>query len=223
MKNLLIIEDDLQLAFTLRESLKQHGFNTTIVDNGRKGYKYAISKHFDCLLVDYKLPEMNGDEIINNLRVRDIETPVLMLTGQASSEHLAKSFRIGVDDYLSKPFSHIELIARIERLISKPPMLRYSTHKIGEIEIDFQGMCIRKDAFCESLTKREHKLLEFLILNKNCMVSRDRLVSNVWLDKPDITHNTVDCYISNLRKKLKRIKAKDFIETSHGYGYLCRI
>lgn len=223
MKNLLIIEDDLQLAISLRDSLKQNGFNSTLVDNGRKGYKYAMSGSFDCLVVDHELPEMNGDDIVRSLRSLDVEIPILMLTGRTSPHHLSHSFHIGVDDYLSKPFSQIELVARIDRLINKPPVRRHFNHQVGNLEIDFSGMRLRNDTKYELLTKREKRLLEYLILNKNCMVSRDRLISNVWIDKPDINPNTVDCYISNIRKKLKNLKGTDFIETSHGYGYLCRI
>lgn len=223
MKNLLIIEDDIQLALNLRESLKQQGFSSTIVDNGRKGFRYAMSSNFDCLIVDHQLPEMNGDEIVSNLRNYELETPILMLTGRTSDEDLAHSFEIGVDDYLSKPYSHKELVARISRLITKPPVRKHSTIQIGTLEIDFSEMCLRNNNHCEPITKREHRLLEFLIMNKNCLVSRDRLMSNVWLDKPDITPNTVDCYISNLRKKLRRLKQNDLIETSHGFGYLLRI
>lgn len=223
MKNLLIIEDDIQLALNLRESLKQQGFSSTIVDNGRKGFRYAMSSNFDCLIVDHQLPEMNGDEIVSNLRNYELETPILMLTGRTSDEDLAHSFEIGVDDYLSKPYSHKELVARISRLITKPPVRKHSTIQIGTLEIDFSEMCLRNNNHCEPITKREQRLLEFLIMNKNCLVSRDRLMSNVWLDKPDITPNTVDCYISNLRKKLRRLKQNDLIETSHGFGYLLRI
>ena len=223
MKNLLIIEDDIQLAIGLRESLKNHGYDSTIVDKGNKGFKYATSFVYDCLIVDYELPEMNGDEIVRNLRNIDVEIPVLMLTGRTSPEYISHSFYIGVDDYLSNPFSQIELLARIERLILKPPVRKQSSIKIGTLDIDFSRKCIRNDSRFETMTKREQRLLEYLILNKNSMVSRDRLISNVWIDKPNITPNTVDCYISNLRKKLKRLNGADFIETAHGYGYLCRV
>ena len=223
MKKILLIEDDVSLALSIRENLKGQGYDTSIVENGQKGYRYASSQYFDVLLIDFGLPLLNGDEITKKLRFNQIEIPILMLTGRTSPQDLSTSFKIGVDDYITKPFSMIELSARIERLITRPPVMCSDKFQIEDLVIDFSLNSLKKNNWEITLTKREMKLLKFLLLNKNCTISRDRLISNVWIDKPYVNHNTVDCYVSNLRKKFGRLETQSIIQTAHGYGYKLNI
>lgn len=219
MKKILIIEDDINLAITIRESMKAYGFDLSIIGDGKKGFKHAKCNLYDALIIDYGLPNMCGDDIVQKLRSLDYETPILMLTARNDKQHLSKSLQLGADDYLSKPFSTIELTARLNKLISRPPISRKQTLKIDNLTIDFDKRCISSKTLSLNLTKRELRLLEYLILNKNSLVTRNSLIANVWINKSELSTNTVDCYISNLRKKFNVFGKKQIINTEHGFGY----
>lgn len=220
MKKILIIEDDLELALSIRKCLVDKDQDAVVVTDGKKGYLHAIKKAYDVIIVDYGLPAMNGDEIVRMLRISQVDTPVIMLTGRGHPQYISQSLRNGADDYLTKPFSTLELEARVFRFLSRPPVSRRDSIKLDSFELDTIAGLLRYKGKTVNLTKRESKLVHYLYMNKNYTVSRARLLNNVWGDKTDLKVNTVDCYVANIRRKLGLKKNTEFIKTSHGYGYM---
>lgn len=220
MKNLLIIEDDLNLALTIRNYFLDRGLTSTIISDGQKGLRLALRNTYEVIIVDYTLPILDGDSIISSLRHTNIEAPILMLTGRYEPEDIARSIKNGADDYLIKPFSFLELEARVFRLLTRPPITKTRTIKIKNLELHADSGTLK---YCNNsvlLTKRELKLMQYLLLNRNYTISRERLLINVWGDKTDLTSNTIDCYISNIRRKIGIKKDTEFIKTVHGFGYI---
>lgn len=219
MKKLLIIEDDLELALSIRKYFADKGMEAMVVTDGEKGYRHAIKNLFEVVIVDYGLPAMNGDDIVRKLREAQVDTPIIMLTGRRDAQYISHSLLNGADDYLTKPFSSLELEARVCRFLTRPPVSRRDSIKLDSFEFDTKAGLLKYYDTTATLTKRESRLLNYLFMNKNYTVSRERLLNNVWGDKSDLKVNTVDCYISNIRRKLGLKKKSEFIKTSHGYGY----
>lgn len=220
MSKLLIIEDDLNLALSLKGHFKDKGYEVTIITEGQKGVKLALKSLFDVIILDYGLPDMDGDTISNRLRQNNLDTPIIMLTGRNDSIDIAKSIYKGVDDYLTKPFSIQELEARVFRLITRPPVTRLHNLEGKNLSLDLGNRVLKYKDRVAFLTKREIKLMQYLFLNRNHLVSRDKLLSNVWGDKFELKSNTVDCYIATIRRKLGLRKNTDLLKTSHGFGYI---
>jgi len=223
MKRLLIIEDDLNLALSVRSYFVEKGFDPVIVSDGPKGLQLASKNMYEVIIVDYCLPGLDGDKIISSLRRAGVETPILMLTGRNKPEDIAKSLRNGADDYLAKPFSILELEARVFRLITRPPVTKTQFIKIKDLELDSGSGVLKYGDNTAVLTKRELKLVAYLFLNRNYTVSREKLLVNVWGDKSELNSNTVDCYISNIRRKIGLKKNNEFIKTAHGFGYVLQV
>ncbi len=220
MKKLLVIEDDLELALSIRRYFLEKDIACVIVTDGQKGYRLAMKYSYNVIITDYSLPNLNGDEIVTRLRRSGIDTPVLMLTARKDPEAICNSLKYGADDYLTKPFSSIELEARVLRFISRPPTSRAERIILDNLMFDSNKGFIKYKKNEALLTKRETKLMNYLLLNRNYTVTRDRLLTNVWGDKSDLKTNTVDCYISNIRRKLGIKKDTELIKTYHGYGYM---
>ena len=220
MKKILIIEDDVNLAINIRNFLKIIGFKSNIVSDGKKGLIYALRNKFDLMIVDFKLPGLSGDEIIRRIRASGYEIPIIMLTGIKDEFLITKILGYGADDYIEKPFNTTELEARIRKLFKRMPMSFSDCVKLSQYTIDFSSGNIKNGKKVVNLTKRETDLVKFLYIHRNRMVSREKLLNNVWSDKIDLNQNTVDCYISNIRKK---IGSDDFIKTCHGFGYTLSI
>lgn len=220
MKKLLIIEDDLDLALSVRSYLSEKGFEAAVVADGRKGLQLAVKNMYEALIVDHCLPGLTGDEVVASLRRAGVETPVIMLTARSAPQSIADSLYNGADDYLIKPFSILELEARIFRLIARPPVTRGQFIKSANFELDPMSGVLKYGGNTALLTKRESRLMQYLFLNKNYLVSREKLLVNVWGDKTHLKSNTVDCYIANIRKKIGLNKDTKLIKTAHGFGYM---
>jgi DNA-binding response OmpR family regulator len=220
MKNILIIEDDVELALSIKKFLEIIGFSVQIVTDGKKGLLYSARNKYDLLIIDFKLPEISGDEIIRKIRASGSEIPIIMLTGMKDTSLLNRVLGYGADDYIEKPFSTTELEARIRKLFKRTPVSFSDSVVVNDIQLDFSSGTITYGGTAMSLTKRETELIKFLYINRNRMVSREKLLNNVWSDKPYLNPNTVDCYIANIRRKLNKT---DLIKTCHGFGYTISI
>lgn len=205
MKNILLIDDDPALRIGLRESLEKENFAVFEAENGEDGYEMSKSQKYDLILLDLILPLKDGIEVCRDLRNEGIKTPIIMLTSKREEVDKIIGLEIGADDYITKPFSLRELIARIKAV------LRRSTYEIGElnefsfgnIKLDFDKQEAYKNDIPLKLTATEFKVLHYFIQHEREVISRDKFLDDVWGYDSYPTTRTVDNYILSLRKKIE--------------------
>ena len=225
MKKILIVEDEEGLILTLTDRLRSEGFEVSSATDGAEGFKIAAENLFDLIILDVMLPKKNGLDICRDLRKEGIETPVLMLTAKGETIDKVLGLKLGADDYLTKPFEIMELLARIEALLRRSEKVSVNgsnleNFKFGEISIDFKRAEISKSDESLELSAMEFKLLQFLIEHKGEVHSRDELLDAVWGYDAMPSTRTVDVHIAWLRQKLEENpKHPKFIQTIHGLGY----
>ena len=214
-----VIEDDADLSFTIRLNLERDGYTVSTWANGHEGLLGVQQGGLDFLILDLNLPDLDGFTICRELR-RDPTTaslPIMMLTARASEQDRITGLELGADDYLTKPFSVRELLARVAAILrrAKGSDTDASVYDDGELRIDGRTMRVYVGGDEVRLAKKEHELLWMLVRNRPAVVSRDRILSEVWQVAEDVETRTVDAHIRNLRKKI----GKDRIRTVIGYGY----
>jgi len=211
---ILLIEDDENLINFLIPSLKEEGFLVESSKNGEEGLQMALNNNYDIIVSDLNLPEKNGEEVCKNIRSKK-NTPILILTSELDTENKIKLLNLGADDYLTKPFSLKELIARINALSRRPPQITENTIKIENITIDRNRKKVTINEKEIILTTKEFLLLEILAINKGKVISRAEILEGSWDSNADIFSNAIETHISNIRKKL----GKNIITTVSGRGY----
>ncbi len=219
----LLIEDEAGLILTLTDRLTAEGFTVKSASDGETGLNFALTENFDLLILDVMLPKKNGYDICRDLRQKSINIPILMLTAKGETFDKVLGLKLGADDYLTKPFEMIELLARIEALLRRVPQALQNSaesYNFGEISVDFRCAEITKDSSKIELSAMEFKLLQFLIENRGAVHSRDKLLDEVWGYDAMPSTRTVDVHIAWLRQKLEiNPKHPQFIQTVHGLGY----
>ena len=221
---ILLVEDEKGLIITLTDRLESEGFEVTSANDGKKGFDAALSGKFDLIILDVMLPKKNGYDIARDLRQKGIDTPILMLTAKGETIDKVLGLKLGADDYLTKPFEVIELLARVEALQRRSPhQTNGSTaeaFRFGSVAIDFKRAEVVKDQKSVELSAMEFKLLQYLIENRGTVHSRDELLDAVWGYDAMPTTRTVDVHIAWLRQKLEENPRHPlFIQTVHGMGY----
>ncbi len=220
---ILLVEDEAGLILTLTDRLTAEGFAVTSATDGESGLQIALSENFDLIILDVMLPKKNGYDICRDLRQKSVTTPILMLTAKGETFDKVLGLKLGADDYLTKPFEMIELLARIEALLRRAPQsLQNSTEyfNFGDVSVDFKRAEITKHSTKIELSAMEFKLLQFLIENRGAVHSRDKLLDEVWGYDAMPSTRTVDVHIAWLRQKLEtNAKHPQFIQTVHGLGY----
>ena len=214
-----VIEDDADIAFTVRLNLEREGYAVTTFSNGHEGLVGVQHGGFDFLVLDLNLPDLDGFTICRELR-RDPATaklPILMLTARTSEADRIMGLELGADDYLVKPFSVRELMARIAAVLrrARGSDSDAGVYDDGRLRIDGRTLRVYVDGEEVKLAKKELELLWMLVRNRPAVVSRDRILSEVWQMADDVETRTVDAHIRNLRRKI----GKDRITTVIGYGY----
>jgi two-component system alkaline phosphatase synthesis response regulator PhoP len=222
--NVLLVEDEEGLIITLTDRLRSEGFAVTSAKDGIAGLSLAKEKSFDLILLDVMLPKKNGYDVCRDLRQHGATTPILMLTAKGETIDKVLGLKLGADDYLTKPFEMIELLARVEALLRRSPV--HSNGKaaegfrFGDIAIDFKRAEVKKQAEFIDLSAMEFKLLQYLIENRGVVHSRDSLLDAVWGYDAMPSTRTVDVHIAWLRQKLEENpRHPQFIQTVHGLGY----
>ena len=214
-----LIEDDADLAFTIRLNLEREGYSVTGFTNGHEGLLGVQQGGFEFLILDLNLPDLDGFTICRELRRHPAtaKLPILMLTARTSEQDRIMGLELGADDYLVKPFSVRELLARVAAILrrAKGTDSDASVYDDGQLRIDGRTLRVYVSGDEVKLAKKELELLWMLVRNRPAVVSRDRILSEVWQVADDVETRTVDAHIRNLRKKI----GKDRIKTVIGYGY----
>lgn len=221
---ILLVEDEKGLIITLTDRLKSEGYEVTSADDGQTGYEAATGGHFDLIILDVMLPKKNGYDVARDLRQQGVSTPILMLTAKGETIDKVLGLKLGADDYLTKPFEVIELLARVEALLRRSPVRGNGkvdqAFRFGEVSIDFKRAEAFRDDRPVDLSAMEFKLLQYLIENRGVVHSRDQLLDAVWGYDAMPSTRTVDVHIAWLRQKLEENPRRpQFIHTVHGFGY----
>lgn len=222
MKKILIIEDDPALLAGLSECLDREGYSVSKAEEGQKGYSLASTGEFDLILLDIMLPLKNGYEICGDLRKKGINTPVLMLTSKSEEIDKVLGLEIGADDYMTKPFSLKELLARIKALLrrAQPAESGMETYTFGKLKMNLKKMEIEKEGIPLRLSATEYKILQYFVEHEGQVITRDKFLDDVWGYDAFPTTRTVDNYILSLRKKIEDDpSAPEHIVTVHTAGY----
>jgi two-component system, OmpR family, response regulator MprA len=217
----LIVEDDVDIADVLRRSLRNEGYEVRTSADGTEALDVAAGFVPDLVVLDLGLPGLDGIEVCRRLR-SDGAVPILMLTARAETEDRVTGLDSGADDYLVKPFERQELLARIRALLRRRPPRGTASMEVGDLVLNPDTREVRRDEREIELTNREFELLEFLMRNERLVVSRERLLDEVWGYDPMAATNTIDVFISNLRRKLEAGGESRLLHTKRGAGYVLK-
>lgn len=221
MKNVLIIEDEKNIARFMELELKYEGYNVSISYDGRSGLETLRSNHYDIIILDIMLPKLNGFELCKKIREFS-DIPIIMVTAKSDVSDIVTGLDIGADDYLTKPFNMEELLARMRKLLKLSRAPQAKSYKAGNIVLDDSSREVFQDDKIINLSKTEFELLKYLIINLNIVVSREQILDNVWGYDSPTGNNVVDVYIKYLRDKIVFGGNAPLIKTIRGVGYILK-
>jgi len=218
---ILIVEDEPRIADFLQHGLSAEGHFCVVADDGESGLSLAREGDFDLVLLDLMLPRMHGHEVCQQLRMNKVNVPVIILTGMDSLDDVIAGLRMGADDYVTKPFSFEELLARIETVMRRMTVVagQDQTLRTGRLAFDRKALRFTVDGRELKMTAKELAIIELLMSKPGTLFSRERILSNVWGLNMDPLTNVVDVYIGRLRKKIDLGADQSMIETVRGLGY----
>ena len=215
---ILIVEDESSIALGLRDDLKLEGYQVEVVDNGNDAVDLACAEPFDLLLLDVMLPGKSGYDVCREVRSKKPDLPIIMLTAKSHDAEKVMGFEIGADDYVTKPFSPLELRARVKALLRRSQGSQPTSYTFSSLVLNLERMEVLDGERPIELTSLEFKLLTALIQNSGVVLSRDRILDLVWGANVVITDRVIDTHIANLRKKLEPNGSKH-ISSIRGMGY----
>lgn len=219
---LLIVEDEVRMAELLRKGLTEEGHTATCALDGAEGLALAKSYEFDIIILDIMMPKLTGYELAKRLRAEQVRTPILMLTAKDSVPDIVRGLDLGADDYMTKPFSFDELVARL-RAVKRRALAAQDQHlRVGDLMLDPSSREVARGGERISLTKTEYNLLERLMYRAGKVVSRRSLIEAVWGFDREIEENTLDAFMRLLRNKIDAPGRSKLIHTVRGVGYMIR-
>ena len=221
-EHILIIEDEPGLRLTLKDRLLTENYKVSTAGDGQKGLEMGLQNAYDLIILDLMLPKVEGFQVCRELRRRDCQTPVIMLTARGETVDKVTGLKLGADDYLTKPFEMVELLARIEAQLrrNRPVPDNPSEYQIGDVRIDFDQAKVTRNNQPVELSTQEFRLLRYLIENRDTVISREELLEKVWGYEGMPSTRTVDVHIAWLRQKLEtNPKHPAYIVTVHKSGY----
>jgi DNA-binding response OmpR family regulator len=216
---LLVVEDEVRLALALQRGLVAEGFEVDLAHDGERGLTLARSGQYSAVLLDVMLPKLSGYRVCQRLREENLWVPVLMLTAKGGEYDEADGLDLGADDYLSKPFSFVVLVARLRALLRRGQSRSPSVLAAGDLTLDPTRREVARGDTAISLTPREYSLLEYLLRCRGALVSKTEILSNVWDPHFDGDPNVVEVYMSYLRKKIDAPFGRHALVTVRGLGY----
>lgn len=224
--NLLLVEDEQALLMTLGDRLRNEGYVVEFATDGEEVFEKATRLPFDLIILDVMLPRKNGFTVCQDIRQAGVITPVLMLTARGQTQDKVTGLKLGADDYVTKPFDMLELMARIEALLRRAPSspaIQADSYRFGSIFVDLRGTAVSRDEQPVNLSAREFQLLRYFIGHPGATLSRDELLKQVWGYSADVFTRTVDMHVASLRQKLESDpRQPKFILTVQGLGYKFR-
>ena len=216
---LLVVEDEEGLAEAIGAILRREGYRTDIVYDGMSGLARAVSDEYDCILLDIMLPKMNGLDVLSTMRAKDIETPVILLTAKSETEDKINGLDCGADDYLTKPFSTGELLARIRAATRRRGAVIDINPKYGDIILEMKKGELICGTSSVVLGRKEFQMMELLVSRAGGIVTKEQFVRKIWGNDAESEYNNVEVYVSFLRKKLAMLRSAVQIKTRRGIGY----
>jgi len=213
---ILIIEDEVKIARSLEKGLRAEGYVVDVAFDGDEAMALVIATSYDLVLLDWMIPgTSDGPALVSQWRANHKQMPILMLTARSAIGDRVAGLDAGADDYLSKPFSFDELLARVRALLRRPQEHNGNTLESGGLKMDIVGKTVSLDDAPVHLTAKEFQLVEYLLRHKGEVISKDQILDHVWSDEERVQHNTVETFVANVRKKI----GNHIIQTVRGYGY----
>ena len=219
---ILVVEDDKTVGQYVKRGLEEQQYIADWSTDGAEALRIASTVPYDLIILDLRLPGMSGLEVLRTLRDRGLTLPVLVLTAQDSVEFKVDALRAGADDYVTKPFSFEELLARVEALSRRPKLLSARTLKVADLELDLESRDVRRDGTSIELTPKEFAVLEYLMRHTGRVMSRTLITEYAWDYHFDPGTNIVDVVINRLRKKVDAGHACKLVHTVRGVGYVVK-
>jgi DNA-binding response OmpR family regulator len=218
---ILVIEDEHKIAGALKRGLEQEKYAVDVEYDGDSGLGAALGGTYDAMIIDRMLPgSIEGLDICRKVREQDIHTPILLLTARDQVRDRVEGLNAGADDYLIKPFSFEELLARVRALLRRPHETQHTVLKVADLSLDPVSYEVKRSGQTVRLSAKEFALLEYLMRNAGRVLSKDNLIAHVWDFDADILPNTVEVYMGYLRSKIDRpFKSPQLIHTLRGFGY----
>src|SRR6185295_6151286 len=217
---ILLVEDEPRMANVIAKGLREQSYAVDVAQDGDAGLYQAAINDYDLIILDVLLPQRDGYEVCRELRKRGNTTPVLMLTARAAIDDRLTGFDAGADDYLTKPFSFRELLARLRALLRRDSQLRPDVLEIEDLVVDSASHRVSRGERDVQLTAKEYALLEYLARRSGQLVTRAEIAAHVWDDSFDPFSNTIEVYINRLRKKIDGSRTTPLLHTRRGEGYI---
>lgn len=216
---ILIVEDEVKIANAMKRALELQKYAVDVAYDGETGSDFAIGEKFDLIILDLMLPGVDGLSLCKKIREADIHTPVLMLTAKGQITDKVIGLDVGADDYMVKPFSFEELFARVRALARRPIAVQEPVLKVSDLSLDPTAFIVKRDGQTMNLSTKEYALLEYLMRNKNMVLTREQIVAHVWNYDADILPSTVEVHMKHLRDKVDTPFPQQLIRTIRGRGY----
>ena len=219
---ILVIEDETPLLQIIKKRLNEEGYAVDTAKDGKAGLELAESVVYDCIVLDIMLPVKDGFTVLKILRARKIGSPILILTARDAVEDRVSGLDLGADDYLVKPFSFDEFLARVRALLRRQGEEKVNVLSIGDLTLDTNTRAVTRGEKYIELTSKEYAILEYLLRNKNIVLKKSQIAEHIWDFNFDYTSNIVEVYIRYLRRKIDSDFNNKLIHTIRGVGYVIR-
>ncbi|AYB31712.1 response regulator transcription factor [Chryseolinea soli] len=221
MKKILVVEDDHRLSESVTKALEKEGYGCEPAFDGHMALKYFQQGSYQLVLLDINLPKMNGMDLCRKFRETNAEIPILIITAFGDIDSKMEAFTLGADDYLVKPFHLRELLAKVKVFLKRAeqPNAAQPLYQLQDIKLDPNKKIAIREGKEINLTPKEYGLLEYMLKNRNRIISKDELAMNLWDANYGVTHNTIEVYINFLRNKIDKEFEKKLILTKPGFGY----
>ncbi len=216
---ILLVDDEKQLTDALSAVLIKNKYNVDVANNGEDGLEYALTGLYDAIVLDIMLPYIDGYEILKRVRSKKITTPIIMLSAKSDVNNKIMGLDYGADDYLSKPFDTDELLARLKAITRRKGEIADNILTFGDLSLNCNSHELIKGTQSISLGLKEYEIMEILLKNTSSLISKEFFITKVWGYDSDVEYNTIEVYISFLRRKLQSLNSIVKIKSSRGSGY----